>query len=71
MTVRDIQDRRFKVGDLVTVKSLGGNKHFCIIGFKHNKSGERMAILKGLFKETHVTEQPISELQSLLIRGKL
>lgn len=71
MSVRDIQDRRFKIGDLVTVKSIGEDKHFCIIGFKYNQRGERLAILKGIFKETHVIEQPISELRNLLIRGKL
>jgi len=71
MRIRDLQDKRFKVGDLVTVRSLGDKDQFCIIGFKRGQGGERLAILKGLFRQTYVTEQPVSELQSLLIRGKL
>ncbi len=71
MMVRSLQDRRFRIGDLVTVKSIGDHQHFCIIGFKRKKNGESLAILKGLFQETKVIEKPITELQNLLIRGKL
>ncbi|ADI03087.1 hypothetical protein Slip_2350 [Syntrophothermus lipocalidus DSM 12680] len=71
MIVRYLEDKRFRVGDLVTVRSLGSNRHFCIIGFKRKKNGESLAVLKGLFQETHVIEKPISELQNLLIRGIL
>jgi hypothetical protein len=71
MTVTDLQDRRFRVGDLVIVRSLDDKTHFCIIGFKRNPNGERLAILKGLFNQTCIVERPIGDLQSLLLRGRL
>ena len=71
MMVRYLEDRRFRIGDLVTVKSMGSHQHFCVIGFKRKKNGERLAVLKGLFQETEMIEKPVTELQNLLIRGRL
>ncbi len=61
----------FHVGDLVSVKNMPREEHFCIIGFKNSPSGQLVAILKALFNDTFITEKPLSELNSLLIRGRL
>lgn len=61
----------FSKGDLVKVKSIEEKRHFCIIGFKNGNANEPIAILKALFNETYIIEKPVSELTSLLIRGKL
>lgn len=59
---------RFKVGDLVTVRGMGENEQFCIIGFKaHGK----VATLKALFSRTYIIEKPVEDLYTLLIKGKL
>jgi hypothetical protein len=46
-------------------------EHFCIIGFKYDEDHQPMAILKALFNETCIIEKPVTELQTLLIKGKL
>lgn len=61
----------FHVGDLVSVKNMPREEHFCIIGFKNSPSGQPLAVLKALFNDTFITEKPLSELHSLLIRGLL
>lgn len=61
----------FNCGDLVAVKTMPADEHFCIIGFKYQDSGEQIAVLKALFNETYIIEKPISELNSLLIKGRL
>lgn len=62
------ENRKFAKGDLVMVKSIPGGERFCIIGFKNNKE---IAILKALFNDTYIIEKPVSELNSLLIKGLL
>ncbi|HPF43603.1 MAG TPA: hypothetical protein PKV15_02795 [Syntrophomonadaceae bacterium] len=62
---------RFTCGDLVTVKSLDESKHFCIIAIRHEENQEPIAVLKALFNETYIIEKPLTELKSLLIKGKL
>ena len=57
--------------DLVTVKSLDESKHFCIIAIRHRENQEPIAVLKALFSEIYIIEQPITELKSLLIKGNL
>lgn len=61
----------FNCGDLVAVKTMSADKHFCIIGFKKQDNGETVAMLKALFNETYIIEKPISELSNLLIKGRL
>ncbi|HCF49633.1 MAG TPA: hypothetical protein DER60_05085 [Syntrophomonas sp.] len=61
----------FQVGDLVSVKNMPREERFCIIGFKSSPEGQPVAILKALFNDTFITEKPVSELHSLLIRGVL
>lgn len=62
----------FSVGDLVTVKNMSVSEKFCIIAFKTQKhSGRQIAILKALFNDTYIIEKPITELNSLLIKGVL
>lgn len=61
----------FQVGDLVSVKSMPREERFCIIAFKNSSEGQPVAVLKALFNDTFITEKPISELRSLLIRGVL
>ncbi len=61
----------FHVGDLVSVKNMPREEHFCIIGFKNNPSGQLLAILKALFNDTFIIEKPLSELNNLLTRGLL
>ena len=71
MKLRVISDGGFAKGDLVNVKSMPRGEHFCIIGFKYINQREPIAILKALFSETYIIEKPVSELTSLLIKGKL
>lgn len=71
MILKDVSELRFKEGDLVTVSSIGDDHHFCIIGFKENRRGEKTAVLKGLFGQTFIIEKPLTELKSLLLRGRL
>lgn len=66
--LRRIPEQQFKVGDLVTVRGMGENEQFCIIGFKSNG---RVATLKALFNRTYIIEKPIEDLNTLLIKGKL
>ncbi len=61
----------FLVGDLVKVKNMPEDEHFCIIAFKNRTDDEPIAVLKALFNETYIIEKPISKLSSLLVRGKL
>ncbi|KUG02688.1 hypothetical protein ASZ90_019947 [hydrocarbon metagenome] len=58
-------------GDLVTVKNMSRTDKFCIIAIKCNEDGEPIAVLKALFNNTFIIEKPISELNSLLIKGNL
>ena len=64
-------DKQFAAGDLVTIKNSRKEEHFCIIGFKYDEDHQPIAILKALFNETCIIEKPITELKTLLIRGKL
>ncbi|HPF20992.1 MAG TPA: hypothetical protein PLC88_06600 [Syntrophomonas sp.] len=64
-------DKHFSAGDLVTIKNSRKGEHFCIIGFKYDEDHQPMAILKALFNETCIIEKPVTELQTLLIKGKL
>lgn len=61
----------FSCGDLVAVKTMPADKHFCIISLKKQDNGETVAILKALFNDTYIIEKPISELNNLLIKGRL
>ncbi|HZK42881.1 MAG TPA: hypothetical protein VFC73_01175 [Syntrophomonadaceae bacterium] len=71
MTIRLVTSSAFSEGDLVNVKTMAKNKHFCIIGFKNNDRNEQTAILKALFNEIYIIEKPVSELTSLLIKDRL
>jgi hypothetical protein len=71
MKLRLVSRGNLAKGDLVIVKSMPKSDHFCIIGFKNDKDSEPVAILKALFNDTYIIEKPVSELTSLLIRGKL
>lgn len=64
-------EQGFNKGDLVTIKGSKKEERFCIIGFRKNDKNEKTAVLKALFNETYVTEKPLSELKSLLIKGLL
>ncbi len=64
-------DKQFSAGDLVTIKNSRKQEQFCIIGFKYDEEHQPIAILKALFNEICIIEKPISELKTLLIRGKL
>jgi len=64
-------NRQFHVGDLVTVKTMSPDDQFCILAFKEVEKSEVMAVLKALFSETYIIEKPLSELNNLLIRGRL
>ncbi len=66
-----VAEQGFKKGDLVTIKGSKKEERFCIIGFRQNDKNEKIAILKALFNENYVTEKPLSELKSLLIKGLL
>ncbi len=62
---------RFSTGDLVTVKNMPYTHKFCIIAIKDQEQQESRAVLKALFNHTFIIEKSISELDSLLIRGRL
>jgi len=70
MKLRLVPGTSFAVGDLVSIKNAPRNEHFCIIAFR-SENGEKIAVLKALFNDTYITEKPVSELSSLLIRGRL
>ena len=63
--------KQFSAGDLVTIRNSRKEEHFCIIGFKYNEEHQPIAILKALYNETCIIEKPVTELKTLLIRGKL
>lgn len=71
MRMKLIANNVFRAGDLVTVKSMSPNERFCIIGFKESQGRESTALLKALFNETYIIEKPVSELESLLLKGLL
>jgi len=71
MPVRLVSQPPFSCGDLVNVKGLKNEEKFCIIGFKVNANKQTVAVLKALFNDTFIIEKPISELNSVLIKGKL
>jgi hypothetical protein len=71
MRLKVVADNVFRSGDLVTVKSMSPKERFCIIGFKETQGKERIAILKALFNDTYIIEKPVSELESLLLKGLL
>ncbi len=62
---------KFSTGDLVTVKNMPRADKFCIIAIKRKDQEEPIAVLKALFNSTFIIEKPISELDSLLIKGSL
>jgi hypothetical protein len=64
-------EKQFSAGDLVTIKNSRKEEHFCIIGFKYHQEHQPIAILKALYNKTCIIEKPVSELKTLLIRGKL
>jgi hypothetical protein len=66
-----VSQRNFSIGDLVTIKNSRNDERFCIIGLKTNEKNELIAILKALFNDTYITEKPVAELNSLLIKGLL
>jgi len=70
MKLRLVPGTSFAIGDLVSVKNMPRNEHFCIIAFRSEK-GEKIAVLKALFNDTYIIEKPVSELNSLLIKGRL
>jgi hypothetical protein len=70
MKLRLVPGTSFAIGDLVSVKNMPRNEHFCIIAFRGEK-GEKIAVLKALFNDTYIIEKPVSELNSLLIKGRL
>ncbi len=71
MVIREVTNHNFRKGDLVNVASLEDKLTFCIIGFKNTPKGGRVAILKGLYNQDLIIEKPVSELNNLLVRGKL
>jgi len=71
VAIRDVTNHRFKEGDLVKVASLDDKLMFCIIGFKDNSRGDKVAVLKGLYNQDLITEKPVTELINLLVRGQL
>lgn len=71
MRFKLVTNPSFLVGDLVRVKNMPGDEHFCIIAFKNREHDEPIAVLKGLFNESYIIDKPISQLSSLLVRGKL
>ncbi len=71
MIVKPEGEAKFSAGDLVTVKNMPRGDKFCIIAFKHDEQGEAIAVLKALFNNTFIIEKPVSELNSLLIKGSL
>lgn len=71
MNVKSGGRSKFSTGDLVTVKNMPRTDKFCIIAIKRNDQEEPIAVLKALFNSTFIIEKPISELDSLLIKGSL
>lgn len=71
MKVKIVKNQSFSKGDLVRVKTMPEDERFCIIGFKESPDAEQVAVLKALFNETYIIEKPISQLESLLIKGRL
>lgn len=71
MMLKLVTDKNFSTGDLVTVKNCRNDERFCIIGLKTNEKNELIAVLKALFNDTYITEKPVTELNSLLIKGVL
>lgn len=71
MMLKLVSERKFSTGDLVKVKNSRNDERFCIIGLKTNEKNEIIAVLKALFNDTYIIEKPVSELNSLLIKGKL
>jgi len=71
MHLKLVKPLQFSPGDLVTVRGMPENRHFCIISIKNNIKLEPTAVLKALFNETYIIEKPLSELKSLLIKGIL
>lgn len=71
MKLKVVEGSIFRVGDLVTVKTMSPSDQFCILAFKQAEQNETVAVLKALFAETYIIEKPISELNSLLVRGRL
>lgn len=69
--LKNISDKQFCEGDLVTVKSSRNEEPFCIIGLKINEHHQKVAVLKALYNDTFIIEKPVSDLKSFLIRGKL
>jgi len=71
MKLKLVSSAGFNPGDLVTVKNMPREERFCIIAVKKGENGQPLAILKALFNETYIIEKPVTELESLLVRGKL
>jgi hypothetical protein len=71
MKLKLVSSNGFNPGDLVTVKNMPREEHFCIIAIKKGVNGQPIAKLKALFNDTYIIEKPVTELESLLIRGKL
>lgn len=71
MRLKLVSRDNFRVGDLVTVKTMSPNDQFCILSFKKVEENETVAVLKALFADTYIIEKPVSELNSLLVRGRL
>lgn len=63
--------KMFSTGDLVTVKNMSTDAKFCIISIQYDGEKEPIARLKALFNNTYIIEKPLSELNSLLIKGLL
>jgi hypothetical protein len=66
-----VSEKQFCTGDLVAVKNSRKDERFCIIGLKINEQQQQVAVLKALFNDTYIIEKPLSELISLLIKGRL
>lgn len=66
-----VPNKQFYAGDLVTVKNSRNQGPYCILAFKVNDNGQKIAVLKALFNDTDIVEKPITELKSFLIKGLL
>ncbi|WP_054696126.1 hypothetical protein [Syntrophomonas palmitatica] len=71
MKLKLVSSVGFNPGDLVTVKNMPREEHFCIIAIKKGENGEPMALLKALFNDTYIIEKPVADLVSLLVKGRL
>jgi len=69
--IRELNNRRFRIGDLVSRKSEVPAIHYCIIAFRVGERGEKVAILKSLFNHTSIIEAPLTDLNNLLTKGML